>query len=76
MAQAWTDFDEPILLILSEKDMTAQEFQLVRRSDTRWHQRGGALEVHEIEGATHTFAEPGMKAQVQALCCDWLRRLA
>jgi uncharacterized protein len=70
MARAWASFGGPILLILSEKDMTAQEFQLVR---SRWPAPQARLAEHEIAGASHTFSEPGMKAQVQALCCDWLR---
>lgn len=78
MAQAWSAFRGPILLILSGRDLTAQEFRMVRESDPAWHrvrQDATRVEEHALATASHTFSEPGMKAQVQALCTDWLRRL-
>ena len=78
MGQAWRAFAGPVLLILSGRDLTAKEFVDHRASAPAWQppRDAGNTQEHTLADATHTFAEPGMKQQVEALCLDWLQRLA
>lgn len=74
MAQGWQAFPGPILLLLSERDLTALEF--VEHANTRsgwvgWS-RKAALIRHTLPLADHTCSTPQSQQSVQALVRDWL----
>lgn len=74
MAEGWHRFPGPILLLLSERDLTAQEFSDHASTDKRWAHalsRQG-LSRHQLKGADHTCSNPGSSRQVEALMVDWL----
>ena len=74
MAQAWRSFEGHILLIISEQDVTAQEFLEAAASQDAW---AGALrkprltQLH-IAGADHTFSAPSQQRQVSTATLEWL----
>ncbi|WP_026435365.1 hydrolase 1, exosortase A system-associated [Acidovorax sp. JHL-9] len=77
MAQGWEAFAGPILLLLSERDLTALEF--VEHANTRgswagWS-RKAALTRHTLPLADHTCSTPQSQQSVQALVRDWLDAL-
>jgi exosortase A-associated hydrolase 1 len=77
MAMAWQTFPGAILLLLSERDLTAQEFVEHARTDARWSgwQRRERLTRHRLDGADHTCSAPASARQLQALVIDWLQQL-
>ncbi len=58
MAEAWSCFDGPVLLVLSELDYTAREFIESTRSDPAWRAAVDQPRVTrlDIAGADHTFS--------------------
>jgi exosortase A-associated hydrolase 1 len=74
MAKGWQRFDGPILLILSEADLTAQEFIEHALRDPRWAKslEKPHLQHLTIPGADHTFSSPEAHVEVNALTLDWL----
>ena len=74
MAQGWHAFEGKILLILSERDLTAQEFMDHAATQPAWRdalQRPGAS-LHRLAGADHTCSPPASQAQVEDLTLAWL----
>ncbi len=74
MAQGWQAFTGPILLLLSERDLTAQEFIEHARSDPHW---AGALAParvtqHLIAGADHTCSQSAHVMEVSQTMKAWL----
>lgn len=74
MAAAWRAFPGRILLVLSERDLTAQEFAQHARHDVAW---AGLLERpnvtwHEVAGADHTLSDPARRIEVDRLALAWL----
>lgn len=74
MAQAWTQFDGSIFLLLSERDFTAKEFLTLADSDPAWqkallHTR---LERHELVGADHTFSDTIHAKSMERRVVSWL----
>jgi len=68
----------PVLLILSDRDYTAQEFlQALRRHKAlaRAMSRRNVRTVH-LSDADHTFSQPAAWARVEALSSEFLRELA
>jgi exosortase A-associated hydrolase 1 len=56
MAQAWREFPGPILLLLSERDLTAKEFIETAATDPAWHgwDRRPLLQQQVLPLANHT----------------------
>lgn len=74
MAQGWQTFGGPILLMLSEHDLTAQEFVEQARTSPRWHlclQKDG-LSRHTIHHADHTCAQPQAHQAIALHTQHWL----
>jgi len=74
MALAWRAFPGPILLLLSQRDLTAQEFESHLRSEAAWI---GALDSEKVSrvalvGADHTCSHPSAKQMVLSSCLSWL----
>lgn len=74
MAEAAQQFGGPILLILSEKDLTAREFQDYSASSIRWKNAlaGAETEIHIIADADHTFSNVTHRDHVATVCAGWL----
>lgn len=74
MARAWRAFPGPILLLLSERDLTAQEFQDSLQDPVAWARNRPLTQVH-LQGADHTCSQPPSLAQNEAAVLSWLQRL-
>lgn len=78
MAGAWRDFPGAVLLLLSERDLTAQEFVEYANTQPRW--KGWALhprlEQHQLAGADHTCSRPADTQQSETLVLNWLQQLS
>ena len=76
MAAGLKAFAGPVLLLLSERDLTAKEFLEFAGSNTAW---AGLLdsekvERHDIPDADHTFSTSRATEEVETRTLDWLRR--
>ncbi len=77
MAQAWRAFPGPILLLLSQHDLTAQEFQDTLQSNAAWERHApnrAATPIHLV-GADHTCSQPAALAQNEAEVLSWMQQL-
>jgi hypothetical protein len=76
MALAWQRFEGPVLLLLSERDTTAQEFAEASRLDPFWQ---AALRQREpervtLQAADHTCSSPAAQAAAEQATLAWLQR--
>ena len=62
------------LILLAERDGTAQAFAAMLQSSVRSHPNP-EFEVETIAGATHTFPGESAEARMIAACTGWLNRL-
>jgi hypothetical protein len=78
MAQGWRAFPGRILLLLSERDLTAQEFVEHANSSESWRgwSKKPSLEQQTLPAADHTCSTPGSSALVQRSVLEHLRRFA
>ena len=67
-------FSGPVLCLLSENDLTAQQFRDRIGSDADWQRlmRRSAVEVDDIHGADHTFSSSDAAARHLDRCVRWL----
>lgn len=74
MLRAWLRFESPISLVLSERDLTAQEFQVHTSGDPAWQRAlaGRNVQSTPLAGADHTFSDAASREQVLALTLTWL----
>jgi hypothetical protein len=76
MADCLGNFAGPVLILLSERDITAKEFVEYARSSGRW--RGildrSNIEHDEIPRADHTFSSADWRGEVEARTLTWLMR--
>lgn len=77
MAHGWHDFAGSLLVLLSENDWTAKEFeeQFQRGPDWQQARTRPASAWHRIAGADHTLSDPRARAQAEDLTQAWLQRL-
>jgi len=79
MARSWLAFGKPILLLLSERDLTAQEFlENVNRSaawGAGWNSQASVLH-HTLLQADHTCSSRVSAHQCEELTSRWLQLLA
>lgn len=75
MADGLERFRGKVLLILSGKDLTAQEFNEVARASRRWGKLLSAprVERRDLSEADHTFSRREWRDQVAAWTADWVR---
>lgn len=74
MARGWASFQHPVLLMLSELDLTAQEFEIHANSDSRWVNWSVRPEVLtcRLLNADHTCSTPdSLQATVRSMLA-WL----
>lgn len=74
MANGWKSFAGPVLLLLSERDLTAQEFHECTRSDATWNE---ALALHEptrveLIAADHTCSGADSHQRLAGACRAWM----
>ncbi|MDP2263612.1 MAG: hydrolase 1, exosortase A system-associated [Hydrogenophaga sp.] len=78
MAAGWQAFRRPILLLLSERDLTAQEFVEYASTHPRWHQwdQHPGLTRHLLTSADHTCSSPASMLESETVLISWLKRLS
>lgn len=77
MAHGWRAFEGKIMLILSERDLTAQEFVEHAQTHPAWHgllSRPGVI-PYRVSGADHTFSCALKQREVETVTLDWLNGL-
>lgn len=76
MAQAWQAFGGPILLLLSEHDYTAREFEMALANDPAWHGALGqaGVERQVVADADHTFSDGAARRSAERSTGEWLAR--
>ncbi len=76
MADGLETFAGPILIVLSERDLTAKEFVEYARSNPRWNAilARANVERQEIGDADHTFSTASWRHDVEDRTLDWMRR--
>lgn len=77
MARSWSNFHGSILLLISDQDITGQEFLDTAQSDPDWRgclQRT-ALTHTTLQDADHTCASAASDAQLRAHLVTWLEQL-
>jgi exosortase A-associated hydrolase 1 len=75
MLKGWQGFDGPILLIISDADLTAQEFLDMVKATRQWRKLLDAPRVQRrtLAGADHTFSRREWRDQVAGWTTDWVR---
>ena len=76
MAQAWRTFPGPILLLLSERDLTSQEFTELLRGNASWSRldRSGTVTQQVVRDGDHTCSSAQALAQTHADMQAWLKQ--
>jgi len=77
MARGWLAFGKPILLLLSERDLTAQEFVEHANAGARWQNWATKSELSNvsIEQADHTCSTPSSRQAVEQETLTWLSKV-
>lgn len=77
MRECLRQFSYPVLLILSGRDLTAEEFKGVVKNDVGWQTLLEQARVikHDLADADHTFSSEAWRSQVSAWTLDWLNKL-
>lgn len=77
MAQAWRGFPGSILLLLSERDLTAQEFQEAIQGNAAWQREAPNEQSTQktLPGADHTCSQPSAMSQTLTDVLAWLQQL-
>ncbi len=77
MAHGWRAFEGEIMLILSEHDLTAQEFTDHAQTHPAW--RGLLLRPgvtpYRVRGTDHTFSSRSAQREVETVVLTWLNSL-
>lgn len=70
-------FQHPVLLILSGRDLTADEFKETLKHDKKWRTllANSRVTRHDSVGADHTFSSQVWRDQVAAWTLAWLKTL-
>lgn len=76
MADGLRTFGGPVLILLSERDLTAKEFVEYARSDRRWNALLTRTNVgrHDVVDADHTFSAARSRREVEDRTLAWIRR--
>jgi exosortase A-associated hydrolase 1 len=75
MLSGLAGFNGKILLILSGRDLTAQEFSDVTKASTPWQRLLGSARVthKSLQEADHTFSRRAWRDQVATWTGDWIK---
>ncbi len=76
MARAWSNFGGQVLLLMSEQDLTAHEFDEHSRADAAWQAalRRRPPQRVTLAGADHTCSVPGSQQAAEQATCAWLQQ--
>jgi len=76
MERGMDGFRQPVLLVLSGRDLTAQEFEEYAAARGRWREmlRRATVERCPFGDADHTFSSASLRVDVEQATIDWLRR--
>lgn len=76
MAQAWAAFSGPVLLMMSERDYTANEFDEFSAGDAHWRQAFAARPPERVNlaGADHTCSTRSAQRAAEAATRAWAQR--
>jgi exosortase A-associated hydrolase 1 len=76
MAAALSSFSGAVLLVLSQDDLTAREFNERAISDIKWRNvlKQDNIETLDVVGADHTFSSATMAEHLGSECVAWLNR--
>jgi uncharacterized protein len=77
MARGLRQFDRPICVILSGRDLVADEFRELIASDPRWRQLmlRSNLTQYQLNDADHTFSKAEWRNQVADWTMQWINTL-
>ena len=77
MRECLRRFKNPVLLILSGKDLTADEFREVTSKDSEWLTllTDSRIMRHDFMASDHTFSTEAWRDQVAMWTLDWLNQL-
>lgn len=77
MRECLKRFSHPVLVILSGRDLTADEFRELVKSDALWQSllANNKVEQHCLISADHTFSSEIWRNQVAELTLEWLKKL-
>jgi len=75
MRQCLSQFNQPVLLILSGRDLTADEFKEVVKADLEWQTllAKPSLSRQDLPEADHTFAAAAWREQVAEWTAAWVK---
>ena len=78
MRECLNRFQHPVLLILSGKDLTAEEFKGVVNADESWQALLAKESVtrHDLKEADHTFSSALWRNQVEDWTVAWVQNLS
>lgn len=70
------EFRGPVLLVLSGRDLTADEFRSLCSSNPEWDQAlaQDSVKVVSARDADHTFSKAADLAELNEHCANWLKR--
>jgi exosortase A-associated hydrolase 1 len=76
MIDGWRDFSGESLVILSDNDLTAREFEEYASRRDEWRRRLNSAGVSRasVAGADHTFSTQALRTTVSELTADWIER--
>jgi exosortase A-associated hydrolase 1 len=77
MLAGFAAFERPVLLLISGRDLTAQEFTLFSSSDIAWSRALARqnVETQVLRDADHTFAGRSSQVLANESCAAWLAKL-
>ncbi len=77
MRECLKRFSQPVLLILSGRDLTADEFRDAVKVDAEWQRLLAEPRVtrHDFAEADHTFSSAAWRDQVAAWTSNWITKL-
>ena len=77
MRESLNRFSHPVLIILSGRDLTADEFRDLVKSDPIWQSllADSRVEQHCLLNADHTFSSDTWRNEVADLTLNWLKKL-
>lgn len=78
MLDGLKEFSGSVVLVLSGKDLTAQEFLAFTESEPHWKRalaNSGRVVMHHLPEADHTFSSPRWRAEVERLSCGFVLAL-
>lgn len=75
MLNGWQQFSQPVLVVTSGNDLTAQEFLQLCQQQPAWHTQLQQAQHQHIADATHTFSSQQWRQQVEALTSAFVQQL-